>query len=344
MSVEVISPGLFTTVQDLGRYGYQRHGVHVGGVMDTLAMRVANLLVGNEPDAAVLELTMKGPALRFQQDVLVAVCGADMQPVLGECRLRRNRPVWVQSGSVLRFGHAREGCRTYLAIAGGFDVPLVMNSRSTNVRAKFGGAWGRTLAETDRLALGKPGKKSVRLARQLQDRSVNKAYSFCESDWFVPRSFFPYPPYPQQKDAVVRVMPGAELAFFTAKSRHDFWTTPYQISAQSDRMGYRLHGPELALSKPVELISSAVSSGTIQVPPSGMPIVLLADRQTVGGYPKIGHVATVDLPILAQLRPHDRVQFQQVTLRDAQQAWYEREKATAELETGIELYLGGRSK
>ncbi|MED1724395.1 biotin-dependent carboxyltransferase family protein [Brevibacillus parabrevis] len=341
MSVEVISPGLFTTVQDLGRYGYQRHGVHVSGAMDALALRVANLLVGNEPDAAVLELTMKGPALRFHQDVLVAVCGADMQPVLDERRLRRNRPVLVQSGSVLCFGHAREGCRAYLAIAGGFDVPLVMNSRSTNVRAKFGGAWGRALAETDRLALGKPGKKNVRLARQLQDRSVNRADSFCEADWFVPQSFFPYP---QQKDAVVRVMPGAESELFTAQSRRDFWTTPYQISVQSDRMGYRLHGPELALNEPVELISSAVSAGTIQVPPSGMPIVLLADRQTVGGYPKIGHVATADLPILAQLRPHDRVQFQQVTLRAAQQAWYEQEKALAELGAGIELYLGGRSK
>ncbi len=337
MSIEVLSPGLYTTVQDLGRYGYQRHGVIVGGAMDTLAMRMANMLVGNEPNAAVLELTVKGPVLLFHQDALLAVCGADMQPAIDGVRIHSNRPVWVKKGSILKFAHAKKGCRAYLAIAGGWEVPLVMGSRSTNVRAGFGGAWGRTLREKDRLEPGKPSELALFFAEQLQAKSKARNAGCGEMDWFVPQHVFPY-----QKDAVVRVMRGAEFGYFSEESRRQFFATPYQLAAQSDRMGYRLEGPQLALESPLELISAAVSTGTIQVPPNGQPIILLADRQTVGGYPKIGHVATVDLPILAQLRPGDRVQFQEVSLRKAQQALYEQETELQQIKLGIQINAGWR--
>lgn len=337
MSMEVISPGLYTTVQDLGRYGYQRHGIIVGGAMDTLAMRMANLLVGNDPNAAVLELTLKGPVLLLHEDMLLAVCGADMQPAVDGKRIRSNRPVWVKKGSTLKFAHAKKGCRAYLAVAGGWDVPPVMGSRSTNVRAGFGGAWGRTLREKDRLQLGKSSELGRLFAEQLRARSMTQHAGCSEMGWFVPPHVFPY-----QKEAVIRVMRGAEFDHFTKESRQHFFAQSYQLATQSDRMGYRLEGPELALESPLELISAAVSTGTIQVPPNGQPIILLADRQTVGGYPKIGHVATVDLPILAQLRPGDRVQFQEVSLREAQQALYEQETALQQIRLGIEINAGWR--
>ncbi|MGN7471204.1 biotin-dependent carboxyltransferase family protein [Brevibacillus sp. SAFN-007a] len=337
MSIELLAPGLYTTVQDLGRYGYQRYGVIVGGAMDTLAMRLANLLVGNEPNAAVLELTVKGPVLLVHQDLLLAVCGADMQPTVDGVRIRRNRPVWVKKGSTLTFAHARTGCRAYLAVAGGWDVPLVMDSRSTNVRAGFGGAEGRTLRAKDRLQPGKPSELGLLLGEQLKAKSKARNADCCEMDWFVPFHVFPYP-----KEAVVRVMRGEEFAYFSEASRRQFFATPYRLAAQSDRMGYRLDGPELALESPLELISAAVSAGTIQVPPNGQPIMLLADRQTVGGYPKIAHVATVDLPIVAQLRPGDRVQFQEVSLREAQQALYKQESELRQIRLGIEINAGRR--
>lgn len=335
MSVEVIQPGVCTTVQDLGRYGFQQHGVIVGGAMDAFSLRVANLLVGNQGGEAVLELTLKGPTLFFQEDLLIAVCGADMAPSLDGKRMHAYRPTWVKRGSTLQFSHAKKGCRAYLAVAGGWDVPVVMESRSTNFRAGFGGFNGRMLQPKDQLKTGEPGEFSRFLATRYAERAG--ARSFAQADWYVPKALFTY-----EANPVVRVIRAEQYGDFSPQSRHSFWEEAFQVTPQSDRMGYRLDGPQLTLSSPLELTSEAVTAGTIQVPPSGQPIVLLADRQTTGGYPKIGYVASVDLPVFAQLKPGDGVRFQEITVGDAQSALFEREVELKQLRVAMELTSGWR--
>ncbi|MBY0084239.1 biotin-dependent carboxyltransferase family protein [Brevibacillus brevis] len=335
MSIEVVSPGLCTTVQDWGRYGYQRHGVNVGGAMDALAVQMANMLVGNHRDEAVLELTMKGPTLLFQKDMLIAICGGDLSPTINKKTVKSNRAVWVRSGSILQFSHAKKGCRAYLAVAGGWDVPIVMGSRSTNLRAGFGGLAGRMLQAGDRLEHNPQSSFSLYLAKQLEQKAGDEAFS--DTDWFIPASHFA-----QCQESIVRVIRGDQFDDFTAESRQRFFDQAFQVSPQSDRMGYRLTGSTLALTSPLELISAAVTMGTIQVPPDGQPIILMADRQTIGGYPKIGYVATVDLPIIAQLRPGETMRFQEISLQDAQRALYERERTMNEIQLGIKLTVGWR--
>lgn len=335
MSMEVIQPGVCTTVQDLGRYGFQQHGVIVGGAMDPLAMRVANMLVGNRQGDAVLELTLKGPSLLLQKDLLLAVCGGDFAPTVDGKRIAPNRPVYVKRGSTLQFSHAKQGCRAYLAVAGGFDVPMLMDSRSTNFRSGFGGFEGRMLKAKDVLPTRPPGEYSRHLACKYADAAGENAFS--QADWHVPRSLFPY-----IQEPVVRVIRGEQYSGFSTESRERFWEEPFRVTPQSDRMGYRLDGPPLTLSSPLEMTSEAVTAGTIQVPPSGQPIVLLADRQTIGGYPKIGYVATVDLPIFAQLKPGDVVRFREVSVGEAQHALYARERELKQLQVAMELTTGWR--
>ncbi|MED1782294.1 biotin-dependent carboxyltransferase family protein [Brevibacillus fortis] len=335
MSIEVVSPGLCTTVQDMGRYGYQQHGVNVGGAMDTPAVQIANMLVGNQRDAAVLELTIKGPTLLFQKDMLIAICGGDFSPTINKKLVKSNRAVWVRRGTILQFSHAKQGCRAYLSVAGGWDVPIVMGSRSTNLRAGFGGLAGRMLQAGDRLGHNPQSSFSLYLAKQLEQKARDHAFSY--TDWFIPSSYFAH-----SQERGVRVIRGDQFDDFTAESRQSFFEQAFQVSPQSDRMGYRLKGPTLALTSSLELISSAVTTGTIQVPPDGQPIILMADRQTIGGYPKIGYVATVDLPIIAQLRPGETIRFQEISLHDAQRALHERERTMNEIKLGMELTVGWR--
>lgn len=335
MSIEVVSPGLCTTVQDLGRYGYQRHGVNVSGAMDTVAAQMANMLVGNHRNDAVLEVTLKGPTLLFHKDMLVAICGGDFSPTINKKPVLTNRAVWIRSGSILQFSHAKQGCRTYLAAAGGWDVPNVMGSRSTNLRAGFGGFAGRMLQTGERLGHNPLNPYSLFLAKQLEQKAADTSFS-C-TDWYIPASSFA-----KSREAVVRVIRGDQFEDFTVESRQSFFEQPFQVSPQSDRMGYRLTGPTLALTSPLELISAAVTTGTIQVPPDGQPIILMADRQTIGGYPKIGYVASVDLPMIAQLRPGEAVRFQEISLHDAQRALYEREMMLKDIKLGMELTVGWR--
>lgn len=336
MSIEVISPGLCTTVQDMGRYGYQRHGVNVSGTMDPFSLQMANMLVGNAGNDAVLEVTLNGPTLKFQKDMLIAVCGGNFHLTINKMPVMSNRALWVKSGSVLKFGHATKGCRAYLAVAGGWDVPLVMGSRSTNLRAKFGGFAGRLLQAGDRLDHKPPGAYSLFLAQQLT-QNAEAAASFVQASWYICS-----PPFLNESERIARVLRGEQFDHFTSSSRESFFEQPFYASTQSDRMGYRLTGSTLALTKPLELISAAVTMGTIQVPPNGEPIILMADRQTIGGYPKIGYVASVDLPIIAQLRPGESIRFQEISLQEAQMALYERDVWMKEIKLGMELRVGWR--
>jgi len=311
LSIEVLRPGPLSTLQDLGRHGYQRYGVVVGGVMDEDAHWLASALVGNTTQEATLELTLQGPSLDFHDETLIAICGADMGARAGERLLPMDRPVLLKAGTRVDFASCRTGCRTYLAVRGGYDVPLVMGSRSTFARAALGGLEGRALRKGDWLRLRKAeGEWLPGLARTLRDEGG----AFVTTRWAARGLGWDHRP----DVAAIRVVPGRHWERYPRSVREAFVGTQYRASVASDRMGYRLEGAALQVRKRIEVISEPIAFGTIQVPHDGLPIVLMADRQTTGGYPKIAEVAAVDLPRMAQLRPGDRLQFEIVTVEEAQ--------------------------
>lgn len=312
--IRVTRGGLLTTVQDNGRRGMQQHGVVMAGAMDPVAHRVANLLVGNQPDAATLEATMLGPTLEFDEDALLAIAGADLSAILDD----RTVPLWcpfaVRPGNVLSLGSPRAGCRAYIAVAGGIDVPVVLGSRATDLIACFGGSDGRALRTGDTLTAGDVSGTSARILERITD-----APHYARA---AGRSLLPQ----YTREPVVRVIRGPEHDRFTARSRERLIGEAFVVAPQSNRMGIRMTGPALALAGPYDLFSSPVAAGTIQVPPSGEPIVLMADHQTIGGYPRIAGVITVDLPLLAQAVPGAHIRFREVSVTEAQSLYVERER------------------
>lgn len=312
--------GLFTTIQDLGRPGLRRFGISGGGAMDASSLRIANLLVGNPENSAAIEVTMNGPEILFEQPAEIALCGADLSPAINGIDASMWRPLQIAAGDVLSFGVPKSGCRTYLAVAGGIQVPIVMDSASTLTRAGIGGFCGRALRKGDRLEFG--GKE------QTEDRE--------RANWFVSPHFKTDVP----ADPVIRLLKGRHHALFGADSQERLTEELFVVTNEADRMGYRLDGPPLTLERPQELLSEAVIPGTIQVPPSGNPIVLMADCQTTGGYPKIGQIAAADLPVVAQLRPGQQVRFELISMEQAQEAWLVQERQLRQLKAGIVMKRG----
>ena len=298
MTIEVLKPGALSTFQDLGRFGYQHQGIPVSGVMDERSHRLACMLVGNAASETTLEVTLLGPTLKFEAPAVVAVCGADLGATLGGKALPLDAPVAVAAGDLLSFGKRASGLRAYIAVAGGFALQPVMGSTSTYVRGGFGGAQGRALQKGDRIALG----------------GVPARTSSLDASGFV------FPEEVQRPlGAPLRIVPGREWKAFEPPAHRAMTEQTFRVSPRSDRMGYRLECEPLRLLQSLELQSEAVSFGTIQVPPDGLPIVLMADRQTTGGYPRIANVATVDLPSLAQLMAGEQVRFEWISPDEAQQ-------------------------
>ena len=295
MKVIVENGGLLTTVQDLGRRGYERYGVPVSGAMDAQALRIANLLVGNEPGEAGLEITLLGPTLRFDGPAVVAVTGADLTLQCNGQEVPGYRAFSVRAGDVLSFGAPRSGCRAYRAFAGGLALAPVLGSRSTTARFGIGGYQGRRLQKGDELTLNRSIEALPRMDR---------------------RRLTPEPPV--QGVRTVRVLMGPQDDRFTQAGLDTFLRETYAVSAESDRMGYRLDGPAVEHRTDGNIISDGIVTGSIQVPSDGKPIVMLADHQTVGGYTKIATVITADLPLLAQCRAGDRLRFVPVDLDTAQ--------------------------
>lgn len=334
MSIKVVKPGLLTTVQDLGRYGHQQEGVIVSGAMDTLALRIANLLVSNPENAPALEATLQGPALYFEQDQLVALTGADMAPSVNNEPVHMWRPLLVRAGSTLVMKNAREGCRSYIAFSGGIQVPYILGSASTYLRAGFGGYHGRPLQAGDSLTCKKHNTtNAAALAAKLSGKAIGNW--FAQPNWTLEPQ--PYMVYEEQP--VIRAMQGLEYDLFTEFSQEQFWGNLFQVTPQSDRMGYRLLGQVLQLSEQKDLLSGAVTFGTVQVPPQGMPIILMADHQTTGGYPRIAQVITADLPKLAQLQPGKNIMFAEVSLKEAQAFYLKQESDLEQLKSALSLKL-----
>jgi len=301
--IHVIKPGMLTTVQDLGRWGLQARGVPVAGPMDPWSHRLANALVGNDRAAATLEITLVGPELEFDDERLAAVAGAEFELAVDDRPAPWNTPFLVPAGSRLRFRMRERGVRAYLAVAGGIAVPPILGSRATHVVSGLGGLDGRPLRVADRLPLGD------------ESRARRPAPA-------VERPVVPFP----AGEASVRVLPGPQAEYFAPDALDVLQSGPYVIAQNSDRMGFRLSGPALAHSRGADIISDATPLGVLQVPASGQPILLMADRPTAGGYPKIATVITADLALAGQLGPGDAIAFSVCTPRDAMAALIAQER------------------
>jgi len=308
--ITIIQPGMFTTVQDLGRKGLQQYGVPVSGAMDEFSLRVANKLLQNDEGAAALEVTIIGPAFTVSDATAIAVTGAEVAVKVNGKQVPMWQTVLLKSGDTISIGAATRGARAYIGFAGGIDVPVIMGSRSTFVRGAIGGVEGRTLRTGDIVPIGQP-----RLS--LRDIAGN----------FVPKTAQPVFPSGLTE---VRILLGPQDDSFPADAMFIFERAVYSVSNESDRMGFRLDGPVLVHRDKADIVSDGIAPGSIQVPGHGQPIVMLADRQTTGGYTKIGTVITADLPLMGQLKPKDELKF---VIVDLEQAMVALKKQRAAIET-----------
>ena len=313
MSITVLNPGLMTTVQDQGRIGYQQFGVSVSGVMDPRAAAVANMLVGNDEKEAVLECTMMGPHLQFNETNCIAITGGDLMPTIDGKPVPNYTAIKVEAGQVLKFTMPKTGCRAFIAFAGGLDIPEVMGSRSTYMKAKIGGVEGRKLAKDDVIGFRAPKAE----LKNMNFRSM--------ASEFVPR-----------KEYTVRVVLGPQDDYFTDAGIQTFLSEVYSVTAEFDRMGCRLEGAVIQHKEGGDIISDGIAFGAIQVPSSGQPIIMLGDRQTTGGYTKIANVISADFRILAQLKQGDKVCFEKVSVKAAQDALLTQRAALKTIRNALE--------
>jgi antagonist of KipI len=320
MKVLVQSAGFLSSVQDLGRTGFRKAGVSIGGALDPHGLRVANALVGNHDHAAGLEATLGTLRLRFEDDRAVAWCGGAFSVRVGEQDLPAGHAGLVVKDEELSIIAPSDGGRAWLAISGGIDVPRVLGSRSTDLRGNFGGHQGRALRDGDAISLFKDGWMESASPRI--------------SEWSAPA-----PWAASAGNGVLRIVRGSDWDRFTHASQTSLLSSSFRVTPDSDRMGARLEGLELNRVEAGDLLSEAVAPGTIQVPPNGKPILLLSDCQTIGGYPKIAHVITVDLPMAAQLWPGDAVRFREVSLAEAQGLLRTREEDFARFRVGLSLHF-----
>jgi len=322
MTIRVERPGLSTTIEDLGRPGLRRHGVAAGGAADPLALVVANILVGNPRGAAAIEVTLLGPTLCFAAPAVVAIAGADLGALLDGRPVESYRPLAVPAGGRLSFAGPRRGCRAYVACRGGIAIPPLLGGRGTDLVAGFGGVAGRPLVAGDELPCGGAVAEVAAAAARL---------AAAPARWTAAAELRP------AFTGTIRVMPGHEVDWFTPAALAAWLGAEFRVGPDSDRMGCRLDGPRLELREPREMLSECVVAGTVQVPPSGLPIVLLAGHATTGGYPRIAQVATVDLPELAQAAPGARLRFRGIDAAESRRLLLAREHALAVFAQGIEL-------
>lgn len=312
MAIKVLSPGILTSVQDGGRSGYQQYGVSPSGPMDVRSFRTANILAGNDPDEAGLEMTLMGGEYQFQDSHVIALAGADMNPMLNGKKAGMYKAIPVKSGDVLKLGFAAAGCRCYMAVYGGIDVKPVMGSRSTMVGKQFGGYDGRKLQKDDVLNVRTPGKALTH-----------------------PETRFTDPGPVPSGTRTLRVVMGPQEDRFTEQGIRTFLSSEYTVGQDFDRQGYRLDGSKIEHKTDSNIISDGVVAGSIQVPGTGLPIIMTAEHATVGGYTKIATVITADLPVIGQCRAGDRVRFEKVTVEQAQDLLRKEEQQLEELKKQV---------
>ncbi len=300
---EIAQPGMLTTVQDLGRLGYQRLGVPVAGAMDHFSLRVGNRLVGNPENEASLEATFMGPTLKVLANAVIAVTGGDLGAILNSAPLPMWQGVSVSKGDTISFQGPQSGFRAYLCVAGGIDISPVMGSKSTYLRSKIGGYQGRPLQQGDVLEIGQPSEEP-NIGRQLVSDLI--------------------PSY--GGDVALRVVLGPQDDQFTEQGIQTFFSSEFIVTPQMDRMGIRLEGPNIRHREKADIISDGIMFGSVQIPGNEQPIIMMADHQTTGGYTKIATIVSVDVPKMAQAQPGDKVKFQEISIEEAHDLYRNQEE------------------
>jgi antagonist of KipI len=325
MSISIIKSGLLGTIQDLGRYGYGSLGINCGGAMDRYAAQVANMLVGNDVHEAVMEIHFPGPQVLFEQNALISITGANFTPTLNDLPLPLWQPLLIRKNTILHFPKLQQGARCYIAIHGGFCIEPWLDSYSTNLKAAIGGYCGRKFEKGDELSPKessiyfagwmKPGKDVVALNWRAD---IANAYQYPNEIFFIE---------------------GNEFRSLTDASANDFLQSNFIIHPFSDRMGYQVKGPQLEMKQKIELVSSSVSFGTIQLLHNGELVILMADHQTTGGYARLGHIISAHLPKLSQLRPSDSIQFMRTDIDKAEELFFAQPKELSILQTACNYHL-----
>lgn len=314
MGIRVLKAGMLTTVQDLGRTGYQSQGFSVAGAMDVRSFKIANLLLDNPENEAVLEFTLIGPTLQFTSETIIAITGGDFTPTLNGEPVPSYEAVYVNRGDILKFGSARTGSRGYIAFSSYLDIPVVMGSRCTNLKSRIGGFKGRKLKDEDYIGF--------RIKRRYLPYFLSRKLK--------PDDF-------SAESETLRVVFGPQDDRFSRQGIETFLTEEYTVTSDFDRMGCRLEGPFIAPKDTTDMISDGIAYGSVQVPSHGKPIVLLSDRQTTGGYPKLATVASVDIPKLVQRKTDHRIHFTAISVEEAQKLYREEEKAYEKMRSEIHV-------
>jgi antagonist of KipI len=328
--MKIIKPGIFATIQDTGRNGYRDIGVMKSGAMDLFAHRMANMLVGNDEDASTIEFA-GDYKLKFEEDAIIAVTGAGSEIFMNDDQVPLWRPIFISAETTFTARSSPTGMRTYLSIAGGWDVKKILNSFSTHVTAIFGGYGGRPLKKGDSIQ----NRKNLSALTQKIYSSLKSSRHFKAAEWTISPKDLPF----YSSHPTIRMMKGSEFSWMNEASISALVSTPFEVTSDSNRNGYRLRGKKLVQKEKKSLISTAVTQGTIQLTPEGSLLLLLADAQTTGGYPRIAQVAAVDLPLIAQLRPADKMKFTEISFRGAEKLFLESEKNLEYIRESIVLHF-----
>lgn len=327
MSLKIIKGGMLDTIRDAGRFGYQYAGINPGGAMDVFAMRIANILVGNPINEAVIEMHFPASVITFHSDTIIAVSGGDFTPMINEEAIPLNKPIHVSRGNILKCKQLKKGSRCYLALKGGMDIPQWLHSSSTNTKVGLEGVIGRALRTNDIISFKK------KIPQSENNNAIHILPWTAGTRW----------DNSSISDDTVYILHGHEWGWLTDESKKDFINEPFRITTLADRMGYQLEGKKLFTDSKEEIISSAVCFGTIQLLPSGQLIVLMADHQTTGGYPRAAHVITAHLSKLAQMKAGDSIRFQLTSFKTAEELLIKQERHLQQLQlacsTRLQEYL-----
>ena len=324
MSITILKPGMMSSLQDLGRWGFQQVGVPIGGAMDKVSATLANTICGNDENEAVVEMTLHGASFMFNEAACCAIVGGGCKAFAGDEELPFNRLLWIPAFSIIKTTASAQGCRSYLAVSGGFNVKKILGSASTYTPSRFGGLDGRNLATGDML--------SFKREQVLQTASTLKMLpsGIGISHWHTADLVEATP-----NVAIVHAIKGPEFDLFNSSSQENIFRSEFTISSQSNRMGYRLEGKKLTLERKTEMISTAVTTGIVQVTHEGDPIILMADAQTIGGYPRIARICAADIPLLAQTRPGVKIQFKEISAEESSDRCKELSSRMKRLKSGI---------
>jgi antagonist of KipI len=326
MSITILKPGMMSSLQDLGRWGFQQFGVPIGGAMDRVSATLANIICGNDENEAVIEMTLHGASFMFNEGAFCAIVGGGCKAFVSEDELLFNRLLWIPAFSIIRTTAYAQGCRSYLAISGGFNVKKVLGSASTYSPSGIGGLEGRNLATGDMLSFKR--EQVLQASSNLKMLPSGIGISHWHTADLVSE---------MSTVLIVHAIKGPEFDLFNSTSQENILTSEFTISSQSNRMGYRLEGKKFTLKLQTEMVSTAVTTGIVQVTHEGDPIILMADAQTIGGYPRIARICAADIPLLAQTRPGVKIKFKEISEEESSNRCKELNSKMKRLKNGISM-------